>query len=223
MSSSVGAVILDMDGVMLDTESIYKPAWQQAAKEYGYSLDDAFYLTLVGRDTASCELALLERLGSDFPVADFRTRWSLLWRTAVEHSGISTKPGLTELLSILDASQVPVAVATSSDREYTTLSLRAARLENRFQHIVTRDEVVSGKPVPDVYLESARRLGVAPERCIAVEDSDAGVLAASRAGMVTVMVPDVKRPSPEAQTAAFHVATSLFDARSVIASLLRGA
>ncbi|MGH9854349.1 MAG: HAD family hydrolase [Blastocatellia bacterium] len=219
----IAAVVLDMDGLMLDTESIYKRAWQNAAAQCGYTLDDSFYLTLIGQPNPACEAAILERYGSDFPMAEFRARWSALWRTDVESSGIPTKPGLAELLSFLDEYQVPTAVATSSDQDYATFSLRVAGLEGRFNHIVTGDQVINGKPAPDIYVESARRLGVAPKHCVAIEDSDAGALAANAAGMITIMVPDLKAPSAEAQSAAFCVAPSLLHARDQIASLMRNA
>ena len=205
---------------MLDTESIYKQAWQKAAAECGYTLDDDFYLTLVGQPNPACEAALLNRFGSAFPMADFRAHWSCLWRAEVETSGIPTKAGLSELLTFLREHELHVAVATSSDRDYASLSLRAAGVEMLFDQIVTGDQVARGKPSPDIYLESARRLGVAPDLCIAIEDSDAGVLAASAAGMTTVMVPDLKAPSPEARDTAYCVVASLVEAREEIASLM---
>src|ERR1041384_6542235 len=85
------AVILDMDGLMLDTESIYKHAWQNAAIECGYDLNDDFYLTLVGQPNPACEAALLDRFGDRFPLDDFRVRWESLWRGTVETPGISTE------------------------------------------------------------------------------------------------------------------------------------
>jgi HAD superfamily hydrolase (TIGR01509 family) len=216
----IAAVILDMDGLMLDTESIYKRAWQSAAAECGYDLDDDYYLTLLGQPNPACEAALLRRFGKEFPIDDFRVRWSRLWQAHVETAGIPMKPGLTELLSFLQERQLPVAVATSSDQDYASLSLRAAQLGAWFNNVITGDQVVNGKPAPDIYIEAARRLGVAAASCVAIEDSDAGVLAASAAGMITVMVPDLKAPSPQARKAAFCVVASLVDAKNQIASLL---
>src|SRR5204863_9502647 len=115
LTARIEAVILDMDGLMLDTESIYKLAWQKAATECGFDLDDDFYLTLVGQPNPACEAVLLNRFGHQFPLEDFRARWEALWREHVETSGIPTKPGLMELLSYLRERQLPVAVATSSD------------------------------------------------------------------------------------------------------------
>jgi len=217
----IQAVVLDMDGLMIDTESIYKRAWQNAAAACGYILDDDFYSTLIGQPNPACEAALLERFGLNFPLPEFRVRWSELWQADVVKSGIPTKSGLAELLSFLDEHLVPIAIATSSDREYATLSLRQAGLEGRFSEMVTGDQVVNGKPAPDIYLESARRLGVSPQHCVAIEDSDAGVLAASAAGMITLMVPDLKAPSAQARLAAFSVLASLLEARDQIASFMR--
>ena len=218
--AGIAAVILDMDGLMLDTESIYKQAWQKAAVECGYALDDEFYLTLVGQPNPACEEALCNRFGTTFPMADFRARWSSRWQTLVETSGIPTKVGLSELLSFLREHRLVVAVATSSDRDYASLSLRAAGLAGLFDQIVTGDQVERGKPAPDIYLESTRRLGLTPAQCIALEDSDAGVIAASAAGIITVMVPDLKPPSVAARDAAFRVVASLREAREEIAALM---
>jgi HAD superfamily hydrolase (TIGR01509 family) len=213
----VDAVILDMDGLMLDTEPLYKSAWQKAASQLGFHLDDGFYFTLVGRTNAAGEIALTERFGVDFPMAAFRERWAGLWRREVVASGIPLKPGLMELLEYLAGRDVPVAVATSSDQDYAAFSLRAARLDaRRFTHIVSGEQVENGKPAPDIYLEAARRLGVHPARCLAVEDSDAGILSASGAGMISVMVPDLKPPSPEARATASRVLSSLHEVISLL-------
>ena len=217
LAIDIDAVVLDMDGLMLDTEPAYKRAWQAAAVLCGFLLDDSFYLTLIGRTNASAELALAERFGVDFPLASFRERWSDLWRGEAEASGIPLKPGVMELLEYLARQDLLTAVATSSDQEYAAFSLKAAGLDARmFAHIVTGEQVENGKPAPDIYLETARRLGVSPARALAVEDSDAGILSASGAGMISVMVPDLKLPSPLAREKAFRVLTSLHDVVSLL-------
>jgi HAD superfamily hydrolase (TIGR01509 family) len=208
-----------MDGTMLDTEPLYKAAWQRAAADLGFDLDDAFYLGLVGRSTADGEDALSRRFGGSFPLAEFRMRWPVRWRTRVEAEGIPTKPGLLELLTWVDERHMPLAVATSSDRDYAAFSLRRAGLDGRVATLVTGDEVDHGKPAPDIYLEAARRLGVDPSHALAIEDSDAGALAAHRAGMSVLLIPDLKAPSAEATAAACRVVGSLFEARAYIATL----
>ncbi len=205
---------------MLDTESIYKVAWQQAATELGYTLDDPFYLSLVGLRTADSDRGLFRRFGEGFPMEPFRSRWSELWLRRATDSGIPRKPGLDALLAFLDERRLPVAIATSSDRERTVLTLRCAGLRDRFPVVVTGDQVPRGKPAPDIYLESARRLGVDPTRCAALEDSDAGILAASGAGMLALLIPDLKLPSPQAVASAFRVLRSLDEARELMTDVL---
>ena len=219
LAIDIDAVILDMDGLMLDTEPVYKCAWQEAALQFGFLLDDSFYLTPIGRTNASAEVALAERFGVAFPLASFRERWADLWREEAEASGIPLKPGVMELLEYLASQDLAVAIATSSDRKYAAFSLKAAGLDaHMFAHVVTGEQVENGKPAPDIYLETARRLGVSPARTLAIEDSDAGILSASGAGMISVMVPDLKLPSPLAREKAFRVVTSLHE----VPPLIRG-
>jgi len=217
---TVLAVVFDMDGLMLDTEPLYKVAWQDASAELGYVLDDGSYVRLVGRPTPDCERELVAQFGPGFPLDRFRGRWPELWHAQVAANGIQRKPGLLELLEFLEAQQLPLAVATSSEKADVALSLRHAGLDGRFPVVVTGDEVSRGKPAPDIYLEAARRLGVNPAACLALEDSEAGILAASRAGMRALLVPDWTQPSATAVQAAYRVLPSLHDARALIAGLL---
>ena len=136
----VAAVVLDMDGLMIDTEPIYKAAWQQASTELGYDLTDGAYLNVVGRDNADGERELVKQFGSGFPMASFRARWSELWQARVNGEGIATKPGLFEFLAFVEERGLPVAVATSSHKEYTEQSLGQAGLVGRFDAVVTGDQ-----------------------------------------------------------------------------------
>ena len=156
---TIKAVVFDMDGLLLDTETFYKMAWQQAASDLGFELNDDAYATLVGRPNDACEGELRRRFGAEFPMPSFRARWSDLWREAVETRGIPAKPGLEALLAFVEARGISRAIATSSDAHYTELSLRKAGLAGRFEVIVTGDQIARGKPAPDIYLEAARRVG----------------------------------------------------------------
>ena len=148
MMQPVAAIVLDMDGTMLDTEPLYKAGWQQAAADLGCAMVDAFYLRLVGRSIADGEDELTRRFGASLPLAEFRLRWAALWRARVEADGIPTKAGLLELLAWVEDHRMPIAVATSSDRDYATLSLQRAGLAGRFATVVTGEEVAHGKPAP---------------------------------------------------------------------------
>lgn len=213
---TVKAVVFDMDGLMLDTEPLYKVAWQSGCREIGYDLTDETYTTLVGRPTPACEAVLLRTFGSGFPLDAFRHRWRLIWKDAVARDGIRHKPGLVPLLTFLRSRGLPIAVATSSEAHYTDVSLGGAGLSGAFQTVVTGDQIERGKPAPDIYLAAAAQLGVAPHHCVALEDSEAGAVAASAAGMVTLLVPDWVAPSPVARRAATQVFPSLVEAHAFI-------
>ncbi len=219
-AGTVAAVVFDMDGLMLDTESINKVAWQTAARELGHPLDDEFYMTLLGRTTDDCESRVQAHLGRAFPMREFRARRRELWHARVGGEGIATKAGLRELIAFLVGRRVPLAVATSSHAGAAAISLEVTLLRPHFAVVVTGDQVARGKPAPDIYLESARRLGVEAGACVALEDSDNGVRAASAAGMTTLMVPDLKPPSVEAAALAFRVLPSLHEALDALAGWL---
>jgi len=216
----IDAVILDMDGLMLETEPLYQAAWQQTCAELGYQLDDDGYRELVGLREEESEQELIRRFGGDFPLAPFRLRWPAIFHARADAGGIAVKRGLPELLSFLDDRGVACAIATSSHQHYVDVSLRAAGLGARFEVVVAGDQVARAKPAPDIYLEAARRLGASPAHCVAVEDSSRGLRAAHAAGMTALLVPDLEPPSPEARAAAYRVLASLHEARDVIAQLL---
>jgi beta-phosphoglucomutase-like phosphatase (HAD superfamily) len=120
----------------------------------------------------------------------------------------------------LSEQRLQVAVATSSEASYTEFTLQHAGLEGLFEIVVTGDEIARGKPAPDIYLEAARRLQVVPAACVALEDSEAGILAATRAGMRALLVPDSPGPSDLAVQAAFRVVASLHEGQFLIARLV---
>jgi HAD superfamily hydrolase (TIGR01509 family) len=217
---TVAAVVLDMDGLLIDTEPLYKDAWQRAARESGVDLTDELYSRFVGRSNVESEAEIAWLFGPTFPIHVFRARWPELWQQRALESGLPTKPGVLELLEFLDERRVPAAVATSSDLAFTKFSLAAAKLIDRFTYLVTGDEVEMGKPAPDIYLEAARRLKVDAADCVAFEDSEAGTLAASAAGMRVVLVPDIQAASEAARDAATAVVASLHDALPLLKTWL---
>src|SRR5262252_1793693 len=99
---TVAALVFDMDGLLLDTEPLYKVAWQKASAELGHDLDDHSYAKLVGRSSEDCERELLTQFGSGFELDRFRGRWPELWHEQVAARGIQQKPGVLAILSYLD-------------------------------------------------------------------------------------------------------------------------
>lgn len=213
---NIQALLLDLDGLLIDSEPIYRSAWQSAAADLGYALSNDLYLSLIGRDDRDSEEALIQAFGSDFPLARFRSLWPVRWRHQLDRSGIPVKPGLWDFLKVIEKHRLPIAVATSSDTKQVHMSLYAAGLHQRFSCIVTGDEVPKGKPAPDIFLKAAGRLGVLPHHCLVLEDSEAGVLAAKAAGMTILMIPDLKQPSAQTAALAYGVLASLKEAAEFV-------
>jgi len=193
----VGAVLLDMDGTLLDTEKIYFDSLVAALNTHGYA-DDATVLchAMVGLPGPACEAMLLDRYGERFPLADINHSF-LVNRDEFMEAGLPLKPGTLELLDALAAADCPMAIVTSSSRRSAERNLSLAGIRARFDTVLTLDDVTRGKPSPDLYLLAAARLGHAPEACVAVEDSNHGVAASHAAGAITLMVPDMTPPTDE--------------------------
>jgi HAD superfamily hydrolase (TIGR01509 family) len=212
------AVIFDLDGLILDSERCYFRCWQRAAADLGFELRESQYGDLAGIPNDRAEIMLAEMMGEVFPLADFRAIWNTYWDELLRCEEIPVKPGVPELLELLDARSIPRAIASSSFERDVIASL--GRWLARFPVIVSRDMVANGKPAPDLFLAAAQQLGVTPRHCLALEDSDVGIRAAASAGMPVILVPDINQPSPEAVAAAWRVCSSLHEVIPIIKALL---
>ncbi|HEX5379456.1 MAG TPA: HAD family phosphatase [Phenylobacterium sp.] len=190
------AVIFDMDGLLFDTEALWQEGLLSAAAEAGHEIPDEVYNQSIGVRRSQCGELFRSHFGEDFRFEDFHASWRRhFWRVA--ESKISLKPGVSELLDILDQLRLPRAIATSSSRTTVERHLTSHGLMDRFDQIVCRGDYENGKPAPDPFLKAAERLGVEPRSCLALEDSHIGVRSAAAAGMMTVMAPDLLEPTEE--------------------------
>jgi len=210
------AVVLDMDGTLLDTESIYIRTFLETSTALGYPLPEAFLHTLVGLPGTDFQAKLRAHLGEEFPYAEHRRQY-LIRRTEIMDAGIQIKPGALELLDHLEANGIPMAIATAATRANAEENLRRTGLLPRFRVLLTRDDVPNSKPKPDLFLHAAAGIGIAPELCLAVEDSHNGVRAAHAAGMMTVMVPDIVAATDEIRGLCVAVVETLHDVRGLLA------
>ncbi|MGC9399955.1 MAG: HAD family hydrolase [Anaerolineae bacterium] len=217
----IQAVIFDMDGLMLDTERIARIAWRRAAADWGRTLSDELFAAITGLNATDANAVLQEAFGPTFPVTAARRRRQRYYEAYIAEHGIELKPGLLPLLEEIEARQLPHAVASSTPRAGVLYKLTLAGLVERFEILVGGDEVAQGKPAPDIFLEAAARLDVGPRHCLVLEDSEAGIRAAHAAGMLPVMVPDVKEPAPEIAALAYAVLPALEAAIPLLRRLAR--
>jgi beta-phosphoglucomutase-like phosphatase (HAD superfamily) len=210
------AVILDMDGLMFDTEALYRDAVIAAAADGGHDIPLHFYLSTVGMSLDATRTAFRERCGNDFDFDLFRAAASRF--REMTKLQLCLKAGLVEPLDFLDDARLLRAIATSSRHEDVQHNLGLHGLLDRFETVIARGDYSRGKPHPEPFLKAAERLGVEPERCLALEDSYHGVRAASGAGMMTIMVPDLLPPTAEMEALCVCIARDLHEVRALMSS-----
>lgn len=213
----IAGVILDLDGLMLDTERVARRAWRRAAEHFGETIDDPLYDRIIGRTERDTGRILVRALGDDFPYDEARRRQQAIMDEIIETKGLEWKPGLADLLRTMETLDLAVAVATSSGRASARRKLSAAGLEGRFPILICGDEVTAGKPAPDIFVEAARRMTIPPRRCVVLEDSHAGAQAARAANMRVIVIPDLNPSAPETTEIAWKVLPSLEDAARFLA------
>ena len=207
--TSLSAVILDLDGLVLDTERVARRAWRRAAAELGYAIDDSLHARIIGRTLRDSRRILVEALGPRFPYVRARQLQQHYVLQVIDEDGLAQKPGLCDLLRTAKDLSLHVALATSSHRDSVQRKLSAASLDGVFPTMICGDEVTNGKPAPDLFLEAATRLGVAPSGCVVLEDSHAGARAAHAAGMRPILIPDLVPASQEIEALCWAILPSL--------------
>ena len=212
----IKGILFDMDGLILDTEKLYCRFWQEAARILGYPMTMEQALGMRSLNRHAGEMKLKSYFGEGISYTEVREKRIELMDAFVEKEGVTTKPGIWELLAFLQEKQIRTAIATSSPIGRTKKYLSSVHLENEFDAIVSGYMVEHGKPEPDIYVYAARQLGLEPENCIVLEDSPAGILAAYRAGCMPVMIPDLDEPDEETRKLLFAQAESLVQFREVL-------
>ena len=212
------ALIFDMDGLLLDTEGLYKRSWTKAALELGFDLSDSLYLKLIGISVADAEGVLSQNLGEKFPLDKFRSRAKILYEELHVSEGMPLKPGVRELLAWARAEELPCAVGTSTVQAEAKNRLRHHDLLDYFQVVIGADMVERGKPHPDIFVKAQESLRLPASNCLVLEDAHNGLLAAQAGGMRSCLVPDLLPPSEESFQLAEAIFSSLHEVREWLAS-----
>lgn len=185
---SLQAVVFDLDGLMLNTEDLYQEVGRillgRRGKDFTAELLDA----MMGRRPQQALAIMIEWHELVDTVEQLAAESREIFVPVLDQ-GLSPMPGLLALLDALEQHQIPKAVATSSGREFVHDVLGRCQLTERFQFILTAEDVTEGKPHPEIYLKAAKRFGIEPRQMMVLEDSQNGCNAAVGAGSVVVAVP----------------------------------
>ncbi len=185
------AAIFDLDGTMADTEIIQSKAFEAILAEHGVvaELTEHGTIQVPGRTSRQIWTELKQKHGIETDVEELTLRKRDAAMKVLQE-GLEPMRGLLALLDNLKENGMRLAIATSSQRERAEFITRQIGVADHFEAAITAQEIPKVKPEPDVYIEAARVLGVAPENCVAFEDSDVGVRAAKTAGMKVIAVPN---------------------------------
>lgn len=203
------AAIFDMDGLLLDTERVCMRVFQEACAACQLPFHQTAYLSIIGCNAKTINELLSQAYGEDLP--RLHKEWRQRYNAVVMHEAIPHKAGVVSLLNQLQECSIPMAVATSTQKDVALIKLQLAGLDHYFENITTGCEVTQGKPNPEIYLLAAKRLGVEPEDCLAFEDSNNGIKAAIAANMHAFQIPDLVKPSPEVLALGYPIYSSLED------------
>ncbi|MBA3415862.1 MAG: HAD family phosphatase [Chloroflexia bacterium] len=209
---AIHALILDMDGLLVDTEHLAALALEQFLARHGRTMAAGTMEQTLGRRLPEAMAIVAAAYGLTDPLATLTAEYDAL-RLETLRGNVRPMPGARELLEWGRAAALPMALATSSRRSHAELSLGEAQLAGFFAAEVTGEEVQHGKPSPDIFLTAASRLGIPPASCLVLEDAPAGLTAAVAGGMRCLWVPNDNTRALSVGVPVDGVVTDLHQAR----------
>jgi len=205
-----------MDGLMIDSEPMSKESWRLALELSGYPMEEDFFSKLLGRNIVTARELMNSHYGPNFDFEKVRQLRNEKMEALIMENGLKMKKGLLHMLDSLDKLQIKKCVATSTEWAGMEWKLKMVGIFDRFDDIVTGDQVKIGKPNPEIFLKAAKKMGVEPANCIVLEDSDAGVEAGYTAGMRTIVIPDMAMPSAATLSRVYAQCEDLVKAAELI-------
>lgn len=202
------AIIFDMDGVILDSETISDKAWAIAQDEMEVTTDKDFINLCRGTNLADTLQILRDVFGKEFKAEKFLNRTSELFKMYEETEGIPLMPYAAQILAYLKP-KYRLALASSTNGGAVQRQLTNAGVIDFFETRTTGEMVEHSKPDPEIYLIACRSLGLEPQECAAVEDSPNGIRSAAAAGLKVIMVPDKIKPTPEIEKLCWKICPTL--------------
>jgi HAD superfamily hydrolase (TIGR01509 family) len=207
----IKGLIFDMDGLILDTETISNKLLIDIFSKYDINLNEEIISKTIGLEKKKAMKVFEEYLGDNIPIKDIINLHKKVVNDYLEKNGVPVKLGLIELLNYLDEEKIKKVVATSSYRKVAENVLIRANVYNRFDDIICGDEIKESKPSPDIFLKALEKLNLSADEVIVLEDSRMGILAAHRAKIKSIMIPDILPADEETKKLYFKECKSLLD------------
>lgn len=216
MIENIEAVIFDMDGVIYDTEAFYLKNWIQVFNQYGYDMTKDIYVKAMGRGRKKVKEYFKSIYGEDLPIDEMYIKKDKLLFDSIKSNEVPLKLGALDLLKYLKSKNIKTALATSAKRERLNVQLKESPIVQYFDTIVCGDDVVNSKPNPEIFLKAAGIIKVVPEKCIVIEDSEAGIKAAYDGNMIGFHVEDLKEADDNIKENAFMLFKNLVEVKKYI-------
>lgn len=208
--AEVMGFIFDMDGTLVDTERVATMCWKEAAKEIGFSLDEKLLFSMKGASIVNAEKSFDAFYHGTPSFAKTRAIRDRHFQEYIHTHSVSSLPGAKSILSFLTKNDYRLCLATSSMPEYGRFILAQAGLWDFFTYRVFGNEVMNGKPNPEIFLKASIKMGLQPCQCYVIEDSKNGIMAGKSGGFHVVGIPNAY-PFDEETLAACELTFSSLD------------
>lgn len=206
-----------MDGLMFDTENLtYTLQKEIMHRDFGVQFSLSQYKQTIGKRFVDLPQLFEDLYGEGFDFERFHESCRSEFISYTDKFGVPIKDGLFELLDELKRRKIKIALATSTSTKSAMRMLKIAKVADYFDEFVCAEDVTHGKPDPEPFAKAAEKLGVAPENCLALEDSFNGIRSAYGAGMVTVMIPDLIEPTDEIRALCRKVCVDLVEVINLV-------
>ena len=205
-----------MDGLLLETERIALATFISTCKEFGFDPDLQVYYQCIGTTSLVTKIILKDGYGDSLPADAIIQSWNRKFLEETSNKPIPLKAGALNLLKYLEKERVKKVVVTSTRQESARKWLGNAEILHFFDFVLGGDQVLNGKPHPEIYLSACHRMNEEPPDCLALEDSDNGVLSAYKAGLVVIQIPDLVQPSINVRGLGHRIVKSLDEVETLL-------
>ena len=216
---AIKAVIFDMDGTLVDSETVSAAAWHRTARSNDIEIPDSLIRQFIGRNYVSCRSMLIDHVGGVESFADELLVQHLQDFFDIAETNLELMDGARECLAALHEMGLPLALATSTRRDWALPRLQRFNMQGDFVTITCGDDVKKSKPEPDIFLAAAKSIDVDPTECAVIEDSHNGVRSGYAAGAQVFMIPDIIAPTQEIEDMCTAVLKSLHELPAAIAAV----